>query len=262
MDVIEQLSLTYAWYQGVGHHVDPQPLATFVHDAAHPNIWVANHVSGVRAAHPDDIDQVLDHADRVLAHSSHRFAIIDPMTPPAFAARLAIADYREMAPTIQMVLDGPLSRPGASLALRPVTSDADWQVLYDLARADQLEARRTHGVVHDEEVTRGLVAGYRGKRAASQFFVATVDGVDCAYGSSVIGPYGMGIVEDLFTLQAYRRRGVATAMIDHAVRFARERGMGPMLIGALADETAKHLYARLGFVPRCLTRHYLFDSSR
>jgi hypothetical protein len=33
--------------------------------------------------------------------------------------------------------------------------------------------------------------------------------------------------------------------------------MGPMLIGAVGDELPKALYASLGFVPQCLTRHYL-----
>jgi ribosomal protein S18 acetylase RimI-like enzyme len=70
----------------------------------------------------------------------------------------------------------------------------------------------------------------------------------------------MGIVEDLFTLPAYRRRGIATALIRHAVAYARDRGMTTMLIGALAEETAKSLYVSLGFVPQCLTRHYLLDA--
>ena len=80
------------------------------------------------------------------------------------------------------------------------------------------------------------------------------------HGSAVVGPHGMGIVEDLFTLPAYRKRGIATALIRRAVEHARDRGMAAMLIGALAEETAKSLYVSLGFVPQCLTRHYLLHT--
>jgi GNAT superfamily N-acetyltransferase len=260
MQLLEQISITYAWYQAYGNRVEDLALATYVHNVDHPHVWMANHVSCVRARSSVEIDQVLGHADEVLAHCSHRFVIVDPLTPEPFVARLALASYRELGPTIQMALVGPFAARGAEVQLHPVTTDDDWRALYTLVRTDHLEARRTHGEVHGEHITRGLVAGYRAKSGASQFFLATIDGVACAYGSAVVGPYGMGIVEDLFTLPAYRRRGIATALIRHAVAHARDRGMATMLIGALAEETAKSLYVSLGFVPQCLTRHYLLDA--
>lgn len=259
---MEQISATYAWYRGYGNRVDSQALATYVHNLEHPDVWDANHVSGVRAADGAEIEQVLRHADRVFDHCPHRFVIVDPLTPEAFVARLALDDFKEFPPTIQMVLDGSFVAHGADVELRAVTSDDDWRVLYELVRLDHLEGKTTRGMTLEDEITRGIVAGYRAKSAVSQFFLATLDGVTCAYGSSVVGPYAMGIVEDLFTLPAYRRRGIATAMIRHAVTHARERGMGPMLIGALADETPKKLYASLGFEPRCLTRYYLLEAPK
>jgi GNAT superfamily N-acetyltransferase len=151
-------------------------------------------------------------------------------------------------------------RPGATVDLRPVASDEDWTVLATLVRANHQEAP-VHGLALDEAITHGIVAGYRAKSSLAQFFLARVDGVDCAYGSAVVGPFGMGIVEDLFTLPAYRKRGLATAIVAHVVAHARARGMGPMLIGAVGDELPKALYASLGFVPQCLTRQYLHDES-
>ena len=261
MRPLEQISATYAWYRGSGNRVESQALATYVHNLEHPAVWDANHLSGVRAADHAEIEQVLRHADRVFAHCSHRYVIVDPLTPEAFVARLALDDFKEMSPTIQMVLDGPFAARGADVDFRAVASDDDWRVLYELVRLDHLEGKVTRGMALEDEITRGIVAGYRSKAAVSQFFLATMDGVTCAYGSSVVGPYAMGIVEDLFTLPAYRRRGIATAMIRHAVAHARERGMGPMLIGALADQAPKQLYASLGFEPRCLTRQYLLEAS-
>lgn len=260
MRPIEQISATYAWYRGYGNRVERQALATYVHNLEHPAVWDANHLSGVRATDRADIEQVLGHADHVFTHCPHRFVLVDPLTPEAFVARLALDDFKELSPTLQMVLDGPFAARGADVEFRAVVTDDDWRVLYELVRLDQLEGKATRGMTLDDAITRGLVAGYRSKAAVSQFFLATMDGVTCAYGSSVVGPYAMGIVEDLFTLPAYRRRGIATAMIRHAVVHARERGMGPMLIGGLADEAPKKLYASLGFEPACLTRYYLLEA--
>ena len=259
MGLLEQISATYAWYQGYGNRVERDVLATYVSNVEHAAIWVANHVSCVRAATADEIDHVLHRADRTLAHCPHRFVIVDPLTPEPFIARLALGDYRELSPTIQMVLQGAFTARGAHVEIRDVISDDDWDVLYGLVRLDHEEGKRTYRLTLDEEITRSMVAGYRAKSAMSQFFLAEIDGVACAYGSAVTGPHAMGIVEDLFTLPAYRHRGIATALIRHAVTYARDRGMGPMLVGALAGETAKAMYARLGFVPQCLTRQYLLE---
>ena len=63
-------------------------------------------------------------------------------------------------------------------------------------------------------------------------------------------------MEDLFTVPAFRRRGVATALIAHAVGDARDRGAGPVLIGADPDDSPKHMYAAMGFRPLCVLRSY------
>ena len=138
MRSIEQISATYAWYRGHGNRVDREALATYVHNLEHPAVWDANHVSGVRAAEVAEIEQVLGHADRVFAHCPHRFVIVDPLTPEAFVARLALSDFKELPPTIQMVLDGPFAARGAEVELRDVASDDDWRVLYELVRLDQI----------------------------------------------------------------------------------------------------------------------------
>jgi GNAT superfamily N-acetyltransferase len=257
---LEQIVATYAWYQSYGNDVENLALARYVRNREHPDVWTANHMSSVRASSSAEIDQVFSHADRAFAHCQHRMAIVDSLTPDAFVARLALLGFKELSPTLQMVLEGPLAASGVNAGLRPVTSESDWRTLYELVRADHMEGKVTFGMTIDEEITRGIVAGYRSKSAVSQFFLATLDGVDCAYGSAVMGPWAMGIVEDLFTLPAYRKRGLATRMIRHLVDHAREGGMGPMLIGTHVDQAPKTLYAALGFVPQCLTRQYLLEA--
>jgi len=262
---LEQIFETYAWYHSVGNVVDESARVRFVCDVEHPNIWVANHMSRVRVSTEAEIDQLLRDADRVFAHCTHRMAIVDSLTPDPFIGRLVLDGYTELTPTLQMVLDGPLSRDRVEAAessgheVQPVVSDGDWDTLYQLARANHLEGSSSHHRHFDEAVTRSMVAGYRTKTAVSTFFLARCDGVACGYGASVIGPYGMGIVEDLFTARAYRRRGIATRIIARAVEHARDAGMGPMLIGPHVSEPPKALYAALGFVPQGVTRQYLLE---
>jgi GNAT superfamily N-acetyltransferase len=259
MHIIERISETYAWYQGYGNDVEEEPLATYVRNVAHPDIWVANHISRVRAQHADEIERVLSQADAALAHCSHRMVIVDPFTPQELVARLALDDYRELTPLVHMLLEGPIARAGAPVEFRPVVSDDDWAALYRLVRADQIEGKRTHHLELDESITHGMVDGYRAKSPVQQFFFALDHGEPCAYGSSVVGPCGIGVIEDLFTSPSHRKRGIATALIHHAVAHARERGMGPIVIGTHVSEQPKQLYAALGFRPTCMMRQYLKD---
>ena len=267
MHGIEIVSETYAWYQSVGNRTEQTPLAHYVYHVEHGEIWVANHLSRVRAETPSEIAAVLRRADEVFAHCSHRMAIVDSLTPDPFIARLALDGFTELTPTLQMVLEGTLQTAHATkfnalaasrdFALHPVLTDADWDELYPLVRANHLEGDSSHHLELEEDISRRIFAGYRAKSTVCQFFIARLRGVPCGYGSAIVGPHGMGLVEDLFTLQAYRRLGLATAVIAHAVAHARARGMGPMLIGAHVTEEPKALYAALGFVPRSVTRQYL-----
>ncbi|HJY81446.1 MAG TPA: GNAT family N-acetyltransferase [Candidatus Binatia bacterium] len=257
MDIVERVSAAYAWQRALGHEAVQDSLCCIVRDPAHPDVWDANHVSGVRASTTAEIDQVLQRADDAFAHCRHRLFVVDPLTPPAFVARLVLDDYQELTPTIQLVLEDSLQANPRDVDLRPVTTDADWQSLYTLVRQDHIEGARTQGMAIPAEVTQGIVTSYRKKWPAYQFFLAREDGVDCAYGAGVLCANGMGMVEDLFTLPNFRKGGIATAIIARAVSHVRDQGADQILIGALATEPPKRLYAALGFSPVCVTREYI-----
>jgi GNAT superfamily N-acetyltransferase len=257
MDIVEKVSTAYAWQRALGHETVRDSLCCIVRDPAHPDVWDANHVSGVRANTTAEIDQVLQHTDKAFANCRHRLFVIDPLTPPVFVARLALDDYQELTPTIQLVLDGSLQAKLPDIDLRPVLTEADWQSLYTLVRHDHIEGARTQGMTIPAEVTQGIVASYRKKWPAYQFFLAHEDGADCAYGAGVLCANGLGMVEDLFTLPDFRKRGIATAIIARAISHVRNQGAEQILIGALATEPPKRLYAALGFSPVCVTREYI-----
>ncbi len=258
MDLVERVCAAYAWQRALGHHVVSDLLCTVVTDHAYPNVWDANHVSRVRASAPAEIEAVLRRVADDFQHCSHRLFVVDPLTPPAFVARLALDDYSELTPTIQLVLDGALRATPRDIDLRPVRTDEDWQALYGLVREDHLEGGRSHNHrVLPEDVTRGIVAGYRKKFPAYQFFIAREQAIDCAFGAGILCENGVGMVEDLFTLPTHRRQGIATAVIARAVQHVRSQGANAVMIGAHATDTPKRLYVRLGFAPVCLTREYI-----
>jgi GNAT superfamily N-acetyltransferase len=55
------------------------------------------------------------------------------------------------------------------------------------------------------------------------------------------------IVLNVYTERAWRRRGVARALMDEVIRWVRSRGIGRLVLHASAD--GRPLYAQLGFEP-------------
>jgi GNAT superfamily N-acetyltransferase len=254
---VARICSAYAWQRALGHPSFDDGLCRVVVDAAHPDLWDANHVSAVRAASEAEIEQVLASAERVLAHCRHRLFVVDPLTPASFVARLAADDHRELAPTIQMVLQRELPQTNDVATIRAVASDQDWELLAALLREDHAEGARSHDGPLEPSVTRGMIAGYRAKAPRARFFLVLDGERACAYGAGVVCEDGVGFVEDLFTLPSHRRRGFASALIAVAVRHVRERGCDLVVIGAHASEPPKRLYRALGFAPACLTREYV-----
>ena len=254
-DLLRRVYETLQGYYELGCEVIDEPLARFVRDRDASRIYDVNHASRVRAESADEIDAVLARADDVFAGLPHRVFHIDPWTPPAFEARLVLEGF-EFEDELQLLLESELdlaAEPPAT-AIRLVVTDHDWAVVRRLARLDHEEqAQREVHPLWGEEVTTEMVATKRAKAPDLRFWLARVDGVDCAFLSSWPGANGVGKVEDLFTHPDFRHRGIATVLIVHCVGDARERGAGPVLIGALPNDTPMRMYAAMGFRPFCVT---------
>src|SRR5271165_742814 len=105
------------------------PHCHIVANPAHPDVWDANHADDVTAQTEAEIDAVFAAMDEHLGHTSWRVIHTDWLTPDAFLARLAFDDFEERPVTIQMALKGDLTRRGASIDLRPVGGDSEWDAL-------------------------------------------------------------------------------------------------------------------------------------
>jgi GNAT superfamily N-acetyltransferase len=62
-------------------------------------------------------------------------------------------------------------------------------------------------------------------------------------------PGGTALLDNVGTLRARRRRGLARAVVTAAIDLARAEGCEPIVIPADVDDWPKELYARMGFVP-------------
>ena len=245
---------TLQGYYELGCEVIDDPLARFVRNRDAPRIYDVNFANWVRAASEREINAVLERADDVFAGLGHRVFHLDPWTPPAFEARLVLEGFA-LEDELELLLEGDLSIVAEQppVEIRPVESDEEWSIVRRLTHLDhEEEAERGLHPRFDEQATTQMVATKRAKAPDLRFWLARADGVDCAFLSSWPGANGVGKVEDLFTHPDFRHRGIATALIAHCVRDARARGAGPVLIGALLDDTPMHMYAAMGFQPFCV----------
>lgn len=244
----------------LGNEVVATDNVTFVRNPPCPDITDANHGGLVRAATESQTESVLATAREVFSESTYLAFKVDPRTPPRFEARLSLDGFKSGA-DLQMLLSGPLLADPPPVDIRAVESADDWATVRRLKRLDdEDEASRPGRSPRELDVSRQMFEAKRAKSPYVRYFVATHDGLDCAFFSSWPGKNGVGVVEDLFTLPEFRRRGIATALIAHAVDDARKRGANEVLIGADPDDHPKRQYERLGFYPVCLYRGYWRDT--
>lgn len=259
LELVAKVCETYRAQRAMGGEAVEHPLATLVRAPEHPDVYDSNHASGVRATTPKEIDEIFAACDAFFpAAIRHRKFFADIETPQPFVARLAQDGYT-CESVVQLVLEGDLRATPPDAEIREAVSDDDWQAVSLLTRLDHLDgAVREKREPFSKDVTLGLVAARRGMSSDMRMWIIRNDAEDCGYFASWPGRNGVGMVEWLFMVPQQRRRGFATALVAHAVRDARARGAGAVLIGASAagDGVPRRMYEALGFRPVCLTHEF------
>jgi len=124
-----------------------------------------------------------------------------------------------------------------------------------VARAAEMRRDRSEDA-QDLSIPRALAAANYLKCPPVQYLLAYADGQPVGHCNSWEGIDGIGQVEDLFVHPAYRRRGIATALLRACVSLARQRGAGAVVIVMDPSNTARELYAGLGWEPIAVCRQY------
>ena len=250
---LRQVIEAYRWQRGLGNKVVDVPYGRVVANAAYPDVWDANHADAVTAEQADEIEALFAGMERHLAHTPWRVVHTDPFTPEPFSSRLALDGYAEQPAVIQMVIDHKLQAAPVG-DISPVKTEADWETLAGLVRRDHEEGARAGDKILAAEVSTSMIAGYRAKDGPYRFHLVRLNGVPVAYGALAAAPSGAGMIEDLFTLPAFRRQGIASFMIARFSALLEAQGCACVFLGAMVGGQARHLYAKLGFRPIMLTR--------
>jgi ribosomal protein S18 acetylase RimI-like enzyme len=240
----------------LGHDVFEADGATFVRNFALPGIYDANFVFGICTSQPGEVEHLLARAAREYAHAARLTFRVDPFTPTVFEARLALEGY-ERDEALVMVLDGPLRRSTRRFDIRPIENESAWQAYTELKCLDWSEhAPRRNLNPEDMTTARALASSNRLKCPPVQYVLAYDEGRAIGHCNAWEGADSVGQVEDLFVHPAYRRRGIATALIHECVARARRGGAGPVVIVADPTDTPKQAYAALGWQPLAICRQY------
>lgn len=260
-DVSRLIADAYRWQRRLGHNVIETSYCGIVADPARPDLWDANHADAVIAEDDAAIDAVLAAMDTHLAHADWRVVHTDCFTSERFLARLAYLGFDERPVVIQMVCNRLEPTTRAEIEIVAVREQRDWDMLADLVMADVGEGKRTGHLDLNSGLVDDMVGNYRLKAPDYRFHLALHDGRAVGYGAMALAPNGMGMIEDLFTLQSARRRGIASTLIAHLDRKLRAVGAKSAFLGAVAEEEAKSLYHALGFRPVMLTRCWVKNVS-
>jgi GNAT superfamily N-acetyltransferase len=256
-DVAAAADWVHAGYHALGNAARAMAGGTLVTNAAHVHVHDANLLVHPQVPSTCAADEVVATIEEVLPPAARPHVHMGRSAHGVLEARLA-ADGWEPTMTLDLVLRDALRGDHARVDIRPVTSEADWAAIARLYRADHIEeAVREERMPYPEAVTHAIVDVKRAKWPAVRVWLARDVGVDCGFFTSWNGVDGVGLVEDLFVLPEHRGSGIARALIHRAVADARDRGAGPVLIGALIEDTPKNLYRRMGFVPLMVRRCWL-----
>ncbi|MBI1884861.1 MAG: GNAT family N-acetyltransferase [Chloroflexi bacterium] len=242
-------------FEALGNECFEAEGATFIRNRSRPDLRGSNCVTGVTAGTPKEIERLLARVEAEFAAFPHRQFEVDCLTPPALEPRLVVEGYKREGGVV-LVLEAELNTEARPHDVRLVESDAEWGAYGRLLRLDWKEVMERLGRRYRDEAVDQAIARTRDRGLPARHWLAYLDGEARAYCSSFVGPGGMGMVEDLFTHPDCRHWGLATALVHRCVADCRERGAGPVIIGADPDDTPKQMYAAMGFRPLMVIRSY------
>jgi ribosomal protein S18 acetylase RimI-like enzyme len=220
---------------------EPHPLGLMLFDDARARVWVHNQLYVTGPA--GDIDDLIGILDERYGHLEHRRAVV---VDEAEGERLA-EGFRDRGwaadTTVFMALRAPRDRdPDPGLAAEVSVAEH---------RAIERRVMAQGPFTRDPEVREMLIAARAARQAIvdeGRYVAGVLDGGHV--GNTTVYVVGdIAQIEDVATLESFRGRGVARAMVSLAIDLARESDPGLIWIAADDNDWPKHLYAKLGFRP-------------
>jgi ribosomal protein S18 acetylase RimI-like enzyme len=213
-----------------------------------PRIYDLNLLFLDRGARPS-LEELLADADAMLAPFAHRkVATHDDAAGSALAPDLVA---RGWAPKPLLVM------PWRREARRPDPSTVA-EVSFDRLEPAWRSGTRQAGF--DDDLVEQVVGQRRviGAAGSARYFAALVDGEVASY-CELYSDGDVAQIEGVLTLERFRNRGLAAAVVTRARTAAQKAGHGLTFLVAEEDDWPKELYRKLGFETAGRTWDFLLE---
>ncbi len=222
-------------YRGAAERVVPFRYGWAVLNDRLPRVHDLNFL---RLEQPGPVDELIEDADRILSPRKHRLFWL-PRGDRNLEAR-----FRERGWDVQefvlMAQHRPPDRPG--------------NVEVEEVGHDDLQPAWTEGIASeefakgDDDLVRQLVAHKQviADAVPTRYYAAHVDGEIASY-CELYERDGIAQPEAVMTLEQFRNRGLARAVVLAAIAAARSRGADLVFLVADGADWPQQLYRRLGF---------------
>jgi GNAT superfamily N-acetyltransferase len=227
------------------------PWGAIVADPRYPRVYEANHASVLHLVPELTLEDI--RADLLPAleesRATHEHIEIMDADDHSPAVRDLLSSPGEHDPDVVMIFEGedPPARPRSSSKIRGeirveevVEPDDSFWKLYRLAPNE-------YGQPLPDEVLDQMLARVQEVFLPwERFFIAMVE--DSIAGmASVLRLVGVAYIDNVVTLPQFRRRGVATALVNRVVAASLEAGASAAFLLAEENGAPQYLYERLGF---------------
>lgn len=220
------------------------PWGVVITDSRYPTIYDANHAGLLEDAPDLTLAEVRDALLPLLrsAGATHEHIEVMDVSDPIPATDELLREHQHMTTDVVMRYEGNGKEPETDARVEEITSpdDSFWRLYRD--------TRSEFGDPFSEDVIDQLVARDRDVfvPAGLRFFVGILGGGIAGF-TSLITLGGAAYVDNVVTLPAYRRRGVASATVTRAIEAAHEDGVETVFLLAEDGGHPQRLYERLGF---------------
>ena len=239
-------SILTFWYamESLALTCERTPWGVVISDARYPTIYDANHAGILESAHGLELEEVRAALHPILrrAGATHEHIEVMDVSDPCPAVDALLAEQQRITSDVVMRFDGSGIEPVSDAAVEEVwVSDERFRTAYRDSRNEFGEELSDEVV--DQLVTRDwevfVPAGLR-------FFAGIIDGEIAGF-TSLIPSGDTAYVDNVVTLPAYRRRGVASATVTRALEEAEKQGLTTVFLLAEENGDPQRLYERLGF---------------
>jgi ribosomal protein S18 acetylase RimI-like enzyme len=202
------------------------------------------------AAELRDANAFVELADEQLAGLGHRHVVLDDAdAAERLAPALAVRGWGQQRVLLMLRVRDSDRRPAAGAARR-LTDEEAHALQLEITAEEAPRGQGVQGAVADALV-RQLIAGQEALRAGTRSIVfgAAPDDGPLASMCTLFAGEGIAMIEEVGTLERFRERGLARAVVGAAVDAALELGAERIFVPADADDWPQLLYVKLGFEP-------------